>query len=1153
MPPRAMASNTPTNGQFLSFAGGTSGVWRSLGAARTGFTGQGVLAFGGSNSVVTAISGNAGQFLGVDSSGLPDYLFFGAGIATTFDDNCAMVTESNDWQCLEPATVNHVLTNTASGIAWAASQGGGGGTPGTREVLFDNTDPTDTALTGQSGPGGWNKTVDLGLGRELIAADDDMNLRIRLFYTQDNQIRLLNLALNAGDFRVFDVNDLQTGVTTFRDGYHVFDLADGRTSRTLSNTFGRLGMLTRGNVSGQDVARILFNITNNSVGAISAIRGTVALEPVVGVGGGGGGGGLTAAEVDARIDTRVASGIDGAVPSGGATDQFLTKASGTDFDVQWQTRNIPLASTDADINWQNPQNEPTDRPPSRQSVAEAVSEARNASGGSRDSFAVATPGDLPVANNTIVGNQYYVMSTGFEYVAINDAHTQTEPDGTFNAILARSDLSVVTSLPNASNQDTGDYAYLDSNPRSGGQAFYQVTANFTGVKEWTQVHPGAALAASRTSTSQTVVWLGAEDTSAEALEFTYTVDADHDYFWLDGSTIKILDQSTFASAGQVVNHYRLVAVNDNSGGGGGGITASDLAGDGLVVDGERLSVRGVYPTASSTNIEFGDRFYFNDVNSPQAPDKYIERDSLQAELVSGGRVRAVLSLTTVEQNNLLVGATLSGGNLLFTHNDGNTSTVDLPSVAGRVQTITCDSASGLDCSRSGDTVDAQLDVQRLFEATTVEGSDEIPIADDSVGSDPTRKATLVSVSNFLAEGNLVADGQGHLYTAVNENATRTTLEGGDWFIFGDAEDVEDRKITVENVGQHFADGSTIVHDPTTGVLSIPSDVFLPGQARTTTSSYAAAGDRIATNRFVVDVPGLGEVGQGGNDGLDGLDLFQVYNHIGGNQVPRQKLTWTGLKEALADELVIPLPDDSVTQDKLADMAVGIPQLKTGTGSELYTMNGTQNLNRMSFTPVVTVVTGYDMDSDGVGCRITNIYGQDGGSGLIPKVRHIFSAGRTCRIDWEYMTASDTPSVWVLLDGDGVVAALWESEDPAGPGSPISLPDDDAGNVLPGFSTLDIGLPTFSVIEQVYSDGLTAAQRDAMLTCTSDYLLMRGWTDGPLTNLVDYIGVRRVSDRYEPSARQWMMRCGAQAAGVGAPTFYLNHLVVSGGAWARPTQ
>ena len=152
---------------------------------------------------------------------------------------------------------------------------------------------------------------------------------------------------------------------------------------------------------------------------------------------------------------------------------------------------------------------------------------------------------------------------------------------------------------------------------------------------------------------------------------------------------------------------------------------------------------------------------------------------------------------------------------------------------------------------------------------------------------------------------------------------------------------------------------------------------------------------------------------------------------------------------------------------------------------------------------------------------------------------------------KYITSSDTPSLWVALDAAGAVVGMWESEDPISAGDtvpPMSVPTDDRDVPLAGYSVVNVGLPTFSVIERLYSVVLTETQRTSMLSCTNDYLVERGWLSAPMDSLVDTATM--VSTRYEPSSRQWMMRCGAKAAGVGTPSFYGN-LVVSGEAWARP--
>ena len=145
--------------------------------------------------------------------------------------------------------------------------------------------------------------------------------------------------------------------------------------------------------------------------------------------------------------------------------------------------------------------------------------------------------------------------------------------------------------------------------------------------------------------------------------------------------------------------------------------------------------------------------------------------------------------------------------------------------------------------------------------------------------------------------------------------------------------------------------------------------------------------------------------------------------------------------------------------------------------------------------------------------------------------------------WDYLTASDNPALWVMLDASGDVQSFWESEDPLPSGAPMSVP---AGSA---FTVLDIGLPTFTVAERIYTVVLTADQRETTLSTWGAYLVERGWLDTLPTTLVD--PVTMVTARYQPSAVQWLMRFMAQAAGEITSAFYTDNLVVTGGAWARP--
>ena len=1219
MPPRALASNNPTNGQFLSFAGGTSGVWRSLGAARTGFSGQGVLAYGGSNSVVTAISGTTGQFLGVDSSGLPDYLFFGSGIPTSFAANCAMVTVSNAWQCLAPATTGHVLTAGQTGIGWAAPTGGGGGTPARLPWRGEYVDGTahlagdfvyvirdservvwladeDTSSAPSIAPGrAWLNLTDTehyrGSVFEGMAGNQSVYLEHGDMFIYEDDVWLTNepVTITSDEIdnetapRFDNIIDLTEAIVhrspsdydspTGADAGHIY--GDGESSNA------RLGYLRDGDT---DEMRVRAAHLGRSGGQFIGF----ARDSGAGF-----------------IDTHVAGGsifpdvpsldILGQIPSTGGVTFILEIDGGGPFfeaagitlsidreDGTGSTREVSLLPSSIDENFFS----------SAESSAVFVSGIRyniraRLSGESEDVALHAGDHIADIIDSDSLDRAEAAIRRDIPRVQVN-------PSGSDGATALRlsvggvnwnlgggdSGSAVIETL--FDNTDTGDAAFSISSGPGG----WNRTANMQLDRALTaddddkdlrirfrytqdgqirmvdlQLRAAAfRLMEEHSATSGTVAPTGGwfafdlmDGRDGRSLTNTFgrlgaltrmRNGAGDDVV----RVIFNLVNNTVEAVSEMRGKVELVPLGGGGGEGGGGITrvtagyglsgggtgstvnvsfdpdeldevltlasadrivaidTSDsnrgveisrtnlaisilgsLAGEGMAVSSNALVARGVRPVNEASSVASNDQFYMRDVSDTTNPDRWIDRSDLRVAIG-----------------------------------------------AGRVQTITCDTASGLNCDRSGDTVDVQLDVERLFEATTVEGTDEIPLADDSVGSDPTRKATVIAIGNHFASGNLIADDQGRLYTSAQQNNTRTTLEGGDWFTFGDAEDVEDRKITVENVGQHFADGVTLTHDTTTGALSIIEDVTLPGQARMATPANSAHDTRLATTQFVADWPGLLAVGESGNDGLDGLDLFQVYNHIGGNQVPRQKLTWTSLKEALADELVIPLADDSVTQEKMADMAVGRDELRTGTLNQTGGNFGLPG-GEWHFLPVITAYPGF---------IVTPVYRSTTTLGWV----RISSGAATTEVEatWRYLTSSDRPSLWIVLDATGAVTSFWEAEDPISEGdtvAPLAKENAITDRVV------NVGLPTFSVIERIYSTVLTEDQRTEMLLAWSDYMLGRGWITTPLTQLTDTLGM--VLARYEPSSRQWAMRFMAAEAGVSVPVFYKTHLEVIGDSWARP--
>ena len=259
--------------------------------------------------------------------------------------------------------------------------------------------------------------------------------------------------------------------------------------------------------------------------------------------------------------------------------------------------------------------------------------------------------------------------------------------------------------------------------------------------------------------------------------------------------------------------------------------------------------------------------------------------------------------------------------------------------------------------------------------------------------------------------------------------------------------------------------------------------------------------------------------------------------LGTNEVLFSDCTWATIPDQTpADGSIttVKLADDAVTQPKIADSSVGRDQLRTATmnfmGTALFAYPG----DGYAFFPVAT----NNHDSANVALVLQN-------STTNRYVWRRAGTGSTGPIDVDatirYLTSSDNPSLWVVLDATGIVTSLWEAEDPISTGDTVP----PLGTDEPGHTVVDVGLPSLAVIESVYTAALTSDQRTAALTCTGDYVTGRGWLS-EFTGLSD---LSTIEARYEPSGRQWAMRCGAQASDESVPTFYQGALVVSSGAWA----
>ena len=195
---------------------------------------------------------------------------------------------------LSDATPQESTTDGSAGSSEEASRSdhshpgtAGGGSGESIEILFDNRADTETALSvAQASSGGWGSAADVVFTRALVEADDDKDLRIKFRYTQNGLIRSIDELMGAEILRNFTQNNSTSGSVYPAGGGHPFLNADGRAQNTsLAGSFTRMGIFARGQIpAGEDVLRVVFNTVNNTVSAISEMRGTVELVPRVGGG-----------------------------------------------------------------------------------------------------------------------------------------------------------------------------------------------------------------------------------------------------------------------------------------------------------------------------------------------------------------------------------------------------------------------------------------------------------------------------------------------------------------------------------------------------------------------------------------------------------------------------------------------------------------------------------------------------------------------------------------------------------------------------------------------------------------------------------------------------------------------------------------------------
>lgn len=190
------------------------------------------------------------------------------------------------------------------------------------------------------------------------------------------------------------------------------------------------------------------------------------------------------------------------------------------------------------------------------STATTVQAALVALNNLRTLAVVDTVGDLPDAEtNTDIG--YVVRHEQSLYVAVGDTHIIANARGDWSTIPQRDDITTYAFLPDPP-PPVGRFGYDIY-----ADQFFQVVDIGGGASRWAQVTPATALASSRSSQSNAVVWLGFLSDDNEALERIPQIAANTDYFYVQnyGSELfQRLDLGSYTAATYGTDHYQWIKV-----------------------------------------------------------------------------------------------------------------------------------------------------------------------------------------------------------------------------------------------------------------------------------------------------------------------------------------------------------------------------------------------------------------------------------------------------------------------------------------------------------------------------------------------------------------------------------------------------------------
>ncbi|OGN28975.1 MAG: hypothetical protein A3I26_03305 [Candidatus Yanofskybacteria bacterium RIFCSPLOWO2_02_FULL_43_10] len=230
----------------------------------------------------------------------------------------------------------------------------------------------------------------------------------------------------------------------------------------------------------------------------------------------------------------------------------------------------------------------------------------------------------------------------------------------------------------------------------------------------------------------------------------------------------------------------------------------------------------------------------------------------------------------------------------------------------------------------------------------------------------------------------------------------------------------------------------------------------------------------------------------------------------------------------------------LNQGDIADSAVGTGELKTATGSTAITNSANIAMNDYSFFPNI------EQDDCSGGATLSALHASTANESNDTVGRfHVIVQSGPCSsgsgdVRWRYVTASDRPTIWLVVNADGSISAVWEGEDPVHQFQYPNNPNPLEGTPLSSGQRFQYVQPlTVAQLAGLYNS-LPETDREQIKASLRKYIVdERKWLD-KMDTIWD---LANIVERYEPSGRQWAMRFIAEYYEISPSEFILETMVV----------